>query len=211
MGAISTLARTAGSLMLAGASALAWSEVMVMAKSTPKTGPDQTQSEHCGSESVSAGDCYTHWCVSYDPRIQSEPHHGVVCHVRPLSQGGVLVDQSAVAWWGWENGRLGDATLHGFWVRDYRLDPERNACGVNCTRYGSAIQIKAQPDCYLVKQNWTTASEADMPAHLSKPKDGWLVRAYCMRPIASEVQSELDSHEGGDRHDRRAKAASMEN
>ena len=150
--------------------------------------PDPLQNYVCGREAHSAAGCYTHWCMGYElspqPTTPSKQDPSwMVCYVKPQRDGGVLVYQGGVAWWGWERGQLGDATLGDFWVRDYRTDRERDACGVNCTRYGLATQIKARPSCYRVKENWTTASASDMPANSSKPKDGWLHKAYCMHPI----------------------------
>ena len=164
--------------------------------------PDSNKDYVCGRESQSAGGCFTHWCMSYDmktgPSKPSEEEQRILekygashsswspCYVLKGENGSADVSQGGVGWWGWETGKLGAPVLEGFWVRDYRRDGEREACGVNCTRYGFAARIKENPDCYHVRENWKSASADDLPADSRKPSDGWLDRAYCMRLMVAD-------------------------
>ena len=191
-----------GFLCILGAAVLA---IAVQAQAHPpfiSSSPDSDKDYVCGRESQSAGGCFTHWCMSYDLRTgpikPSEKDEAILlkygfthsswspCYVLEGKTGGADVNQGGVGWWGWEAGRLGSSSLDGFWVRDYRQDPERESCGVNCTEYGFAGRIKGNPDCYHVRENWKTASIGDLPSGSLKPSDGWLDMAYCMRPMVAD-------------------------
>ena len=178
-------------LLLIGAAAalLSWSGTQAhgQLKASASNKPHQDHHDVCGSEAQSPGGCFTHWCQSHPirpkPLTPTTNQPWVVCYVSPQEDGGIVVHQGGVAWRGWERGNLGEATLHDFWSRDYRRDRERKSCGVNCTRYGQAWRIKGKPHCYRVKENWQTGLTEDLPSNTALPKDGWIHRAYCMRPI----------------------------
>jgi hypothetical protein len=195
-------ATTSGFLVTVGASLLA---VAMSAQAHPPfvaSYPDSFKDYVCGREHQSAGGCFTHWCMSYDmrkgPDKPSKEEEKVLekygvnhsawspCYVFEAKEGGADANQGGVGWWGWRTGRLGGSYLDGFWVRDYRRDECRDACGYNCTNYGFAGRIKGNPDCYHVRESWKTASIDDLPSDSSKPADGWLDRAYCMRPMVAD-------------------------